>query len=114
MALSEFEAYRLRVLLQRFCSNVPVDIRSLVSFSFEIDPDEPSFELCMVRHSPHLDRAVAHPFARAVYDSASGCWMLYGMDGTGRWARHEVLETLSTVDQVLAVIGLDQFSRSFV
>ena len=114
MALSEFEAYRLQVLLQRFCRSVPVDIRSLVSFSYEIDEDEPSFQLNMVRHSPYLERSITHPFARAVYDASSRSWMLYGMGGNGHWTRHEPLEPLDTVDQVLAVIGADRFPRAFI
>lgn len=113
MALSEFEAYRLQVLLQRFCLSVPVDIGRLVTFSFEIDENEPSFQLNMVRHSPYLERSVTHPFARAVHDESSGSWMLYEMGGNGRWIRHEVFGSLDTVDQVLVVIGTDQFPRTF-
>ena len=113
MAFSEFERKRIEKIVGTFCQNrVPERARTQLRYIYRIEgqnvflsEDRPRWD--------NPDEWLALDFAKLTYVKSRKIWKLYWMRASGRWERYEPCRKDKHLENLITVIGEDQYGCFF-
>ena len=114
MAFSEFESKKYEMVARRFVERLrpQAQRRNKIDLSSRVSGQ--SVEIFEIHPSPNEPGSkIEAGVAKATYVKANGVWKIYWQRADLRWHRYEPVPEVDSLEEVLQIVGTDEYACFF-